>query len=65
MSSAARSVRPTRAGVLGKGTRNSCKVIEGEVSITHKRSRGELVTQADDSSSGDKVQEVEAPRGKS
>jgi hypothetical protein len=35
------------------------------VSITHKRSRGELATQADESLSGDKVQEVGVPRGKS
>jgi hypothetical protein len=42
----------------------SREVIEGEVTITSKRSRGKLVSQADESSSGDKVQEVEAPRGK-
>jgi hypothetical protein len=42
----------------------SCKVIEGEVTITSKRSRGQLVSQADESSSGDEVQEVKAPRGK-
>jgi hypothetical protein len=42
----------------------SCGVIEGEVSITHKRARGELVMEADDSLSGDEVQEVGAPRGK-
>jgi hypothetical protein len=42
----------------------SREVIEGEVSVTHKRSRGELATQADESSSGDEVQEVGAPRGK-
>jgi hypothetical protein len=41
----------------------SRKVVEGEVSITHKRSRGELVLEADRSSSGGKVQVVEAPRG--
>jgi hypothetical protein len=40
----------------------SRKVIKGEVSITHKRSRGELVPEADDSSNGDKVQVVEVPR---
>jgi hypothetical protein len=34
------------------------------VSITHKRSKGELVTQGDKSSSRDEVQVVEAPRGK-
>jgi hypothetical protein len=34
------------------------------VSITHKRSKGELATQGDESSSGDEVQEVVPPRGK-
>jgi hypothetical protein len=34
------------------------------VSITHKRSKGELATQADELSSGDEVQEVVPPRGK-
>jgi hypothetical protein len=33
------------------------------VSITHKRSRGELVLEADELSSGDEVQVVEASRG--
>jgi hypothetical protein len=42
----------------------SREVIEGEATITSKRSRGELVSQADKSSSGDEVQEVGAPRGK-
>jgi hypothetical protein len=42
----------------------SREVIEGEVSITHKRSKGELATQGDESSSGDEVQEVVPPRGK-
>jgi hypothetical protein len=32
--------------------------------ITNKRSKGELVPEADESSSGDEVQEVGAPRGK-
>jgi hypothetical protein len=41
----------------------SRKVVEGEVSITHKRSRGELVPEADELSSGDEVQVVEASRG--
>jgi hypothetical protein len=41
----------------------SCEVVEGEVSITHKRLKGELATQADESSSGDEVQEVGPPRG--
>jgi hypothetical protein len=42
----------------------SQEVVEGEVAITHKRSKGELAMQADESSSGDEVQEVGAPRGK-
>jgi hypothetical protein len=42
----------------------SREVVEGKVSITHKRSRGELVTQAGELLSRDKVQEVEVPRGK-
>jgi hypothetical protein len=42
----------------------SHKVVEGEVTITSKRSRGELVSQADESLSGDEVQVLEAPRGK-
>jgi hypothetical protein len=37
----------------------SHEVVEGEVVITSKRSRGELVSQADE------VQVLEAPRGKS
>jgi hypothetical protein len=41
----------------------SREVVEGELAITHKRSRGELVTQGDKSTSGDEVQVVEAPRG--
>jgi hypothetical protein len=44
---------------------NSREVVEGEVSITHKRSKGELATQGDESSSGDEVQEVVPPRDKS
>jgi hypothetical protein len=43
----------------------SQEVVEGEVAISHKRSKGELATQDDELSSGDEVQEVEAPRGKS
>jgi hypothetical protein len=39
-------------------------VVKGEVAITHKRSKGELVSLADESSSGDEVQEVRPPRGK-
>jgi hypothetical protein len=34
------------------------------VSMTHKRSRGELASQANKSSSEDEVQEVGPPRGK-
>jgi hypothetical protein len=41
----------------------SCEVIEGEVAIMHKRSKGELVSLADESLSGDEVQVVGAPRG--
>jgi hypothetical protein len=41
----------------------SREVIEGKVAISHKRSKGELVLEADESSSGDEVQEVGAPRG--
>jgi hypothetical protein len=36
-----------------------------EVAITHKRSRGELAVQGDELSSGDEVEEVRPPRGKS
>jgi hypothetical protein len=43
----------------------SREVIEGEVVITNKRSRGELVSQVDDSSRGDEVQVLEAPGGES
>jgi hypothetical protein len=42
----------------------SHEVIEGEVTITSKRSRGQLVPEADELLSGDEVQEVEAHRGK-
>jgi hypothetical protein len=42
----------------------SQEVVEGEVSITHKRSKGELATQGDELSSGDGVRVVGAPRGK-
>jgi hypothetical protein len=41
----------------------SREVVKGEVTITNKRSKGELVSQADKSSSEDEVQVVEAPRG--
>jgi hypothetical protein len=42
----------------------SREVVEGDIVITTKRSRGQLVPEADESSSGDEVQEVKAPRGK-
>jgi hypothetical protein len=42
----------------------SHKVVKGEVTINSKRSRGQLVPEADESLSGDEVQEVEVPRGK-
>jgi hypothetical protein len=42
----------------------SHEVIKGKVTITSKRSRGQLVSQAEELSSGDEVQEVEVPRGK-
>jgi hypothetical protein len=41
----------------------SREVVEGEVAITHKWSKGELAMQADELSSEDEVQEVGAPRG--
>jgi hypothetical protein len=41
----------------------SHEVIEGEVTITSKRSRGELVPQADESLSEGEVEVLEAPRG--
>jgi hypothetical protein len=53
----ARSARQIRAGALGGGR------VEGDVAITHKRSKGELATQGDKSSSGDEVQDVGPPRG--
>jgi hypothetical protein len=43
----------------------SHEVVEGEVAITHKRSRGELAVQGNELSSGDEVEEVRPPRGKS
>jgi hypothetical protein len=43
----------------------SREVVEGDIVITSKRSRGQLVTQADESSSGDEVEVLEAPRGES
>jgi hypothetical protein len=42
----------------------SCEIIEGDVVITSKRSRGQLVSQVNESSSGDEVELVEVPRGK-
>jgi hypothetical protein len=49
-------VSPDRRG-------KSREVVEGEVTITHERSKGELVLEADESSSRDKIQEIVAPRG--
>jgi hypothetical protein len=43
----------------------SCEIVEGEVAITSKWSRGQLVSQAGKLSSGDNVEVLEAPRGKS
>jgi hypothetical protein len=44
----------------------SREVVEGEVSITTtKRLKGELAMQADELLSGDEVEEVRPPRGKS
>jgi hypothetical protein len=59
MSDAARSVNPTRVSAPRGG--KSCKIFEGEVVITSKRSRGQLVPQADESLSGDNVEVLEAP----
>jgi hypothetical protein len=42
----------------------SREVVKGEVTITSKRSKGELVSKGDESMSGGEVQEVGAPRGK-
>jgi hypothetical protein len=41
----------------------SCEVVEGEVTITSKRSRGQLVSQVEELLSGDEVQVLEVPRG--
>jgi hypothetical protein len=41
----------------------SREVVEGDVAITHKRSKGELATQGDKLSSEDEAQEVMPPRG--
>jgi hypothetical protein len=43
----------------------SCEIVEGEVVITNKRSRGQLVSQADESYSRDDVEVLEVPRGES
>jgi hypothetical protein len=43
----------------------SWEIVEGEVVITNKRSRAQLVCQADESSSGDDVEVLEVPRGES
>jgi hypothetical protein len=41
----------------------SHEIVEGEVAITSKRSRGQLVPQVGNVSSGDEVEVLEAPRG--
>jgi hypothetical protein len=41
----------------------SCEVVEGDGNVALKRSKGELVLEADESSSRDKVQEIVVPRG--
>jgi hypothetical protein len=41
----------------------SHEVVEGKFAITSKRSRGQLVSQVDESSSGDDVEVLEAPKG--
>jgi hypothetical protein len=43
----------------------SHEIVEGEVVITSKQSRGQLVPQADESSSGDNVEVLEGLRGES
>jgi hypothetical protein len=43
----------------------SCKIIEGEVAITSKRSREELVPQVDELMTGDNIELLDVPRGKS
>jgi hypothetical protein len=43
----------------------SREIVKGKVVITNTRSRGQLVAQADESSSGDDMEVLEAPRGKS
>jgi hypothetical protein len=43
----------------------SCKIVKGEIAITSKRSRGQLVPQVGDALSGDNVEVLEAPRGES
>jgi hypothetical protein len=43
----------------------SHEVIKGDVVITNKRSRGQLVPQIDETLSGDDVEVLEAPRDES
>jgi hypothetical protein len=43
----------------------SREVVEGKVTITNKRSRGELVPQVAESSSEGEVEVLEAPKGES
>jgi hypothetical protein len=56
-----RSCRASPRHMRGK----SREVVECEVVITSKRSRGQLVPQADESLTGDDVELLEAPRGES
>jgi hypothetical protein len=61
-SGTARSARQTRVSAWrGK----SQKVIEGNMVITSKRFRGQLVSQADESLSEDNIEVLEVPRGES
>jgi hypothetical protein len=62
MSGTARSAQTDKSRCSWRG--RSHKVVEGEVTITSKRSRGQLVSQVEESSSRDEVQEVEVSRGK-
>jgi hypothetical protein len=43
----------------------SHKIVEGEVAITSKQSRGQLVPQVGESSTGGDVEVLEVPKGKS
>jgi hypothetical protein len=52
-----------RGGCSWRG--RSREVVEGDIVITSKRSRGQLVSQAGESSSEGEVEVLEAPRGES